>query len=141
MTGLQKFAGTRVRQRGSSPKLLALNTGLVSALSGRTLSDTREQRDLWGRLVETAVGAHLLNSTTSALTEVSYWRERDQEVDFVVRSGSALIAVEVKTGMDRTHSGLETFRRTFSPDRSLLVGPGGIPFEEFFSRPTDHWLR
>ena len=33
LVGLQKYAGQKVRRRSSSPKLLVLNTGLMSALS------------------------------------------------------------------------------------------------------------
>ncbi len=41
LTGLQKFSGARVRQRGSSPKLLVLNTALMSATSAEVKSGRR----------------------------------------------------------------------------------------------------
>ncbi|MGH3613490.1 MAG: ATP-binding protein [Pseudonocardia sp.] len=141
VTGLQKFSGSRVRQRGSSPKLLALNTGLISALSDLSLPATRERPDLWGRLVESAVGAHLLG-TAAGNTDVSYWRDGRDEVDFVVRSGSALVALEVKSGRPPgTFAGLDRFRREHSHARTLIVGSTGIPLEEFLSAPTETWLR
>jgi len=62
VTGLQKFSGSEVRRRGSSPKLLPLDTGLVSAIAGRSFRDVRADGDAWGRLVETAVGGHLVRA-------------------------------------------------------------------------------
>ncbi len=142
VTGLQKYSGSRIRQRGSSPKLTALNTGLVSALTALPAAATRERPDLWGRLVESAVGAHLVNSSTSSATEVTYWRDGGHEVDFVVAAGTAVVGIEVKSGR-RTGvlPGLDRFRRTFPAARTLLVGSGGIPLEEFLSSPTESWLR
>ena len=54
--GLEKYSAGKVRQRRSTPKLLALDTGLVSATSGRTFGEAREDRQCWGRLVELLVG-------------------------------------------------------------------------------------
>lgn len=141
VTGLQKYSGSRIRQRGSSPKLVALNTGLISAQSGLSLRATRQRPDLWGRLVESAVGAHVVN-TAGAGTSVQYWRDRGHEVDFVVTTASSLVAVEVKSGR-RTGAlaGLERFRRDHGQARPLVVGGGGISLDEFLARPVEHWLR
>lgn len=88
LTGLQKYSGARVRQRGSSPKLIALNTALITAGSGLTIEEAGADGDFWGRLVESAVGAHLIAASAGAATEVFYWRERNLEVDFVLRAAS-----------------------------------------------------
>lgn len=142
VTGLQKYSGSRVRQRGSSPKLVALNTALVSAGSDLGPTATRERPDLWGRLVESAVGAHLMNTVTSPGTTVTYWRDGRDEVDFVVASASSLLALEVKSGRPTdTFPGLDRFRREHAEARTLIVGSGGIPVEEFLSRPAGDWLR
>ncbi|MGH8908012.1 MAG: ATP-binding protein [Egibacteraceae bacterium] len=140
VTGLQKFSGARIRQRGSSPKLLVLNTGLMAAVSGQPLAQARGRPDVWGRFVESAVGAHLVNSGASATTEVFYWRDRGHEVDYVVRWGQSLAAVEVKSGSRRESlPGLDAFTRTFHPARAFVVGTGGVPLEEFLSSPADAW--
>ena len=142
LTGLQKFSGSVVRQRGSSPKLLALNTALVSATSGQTLRGARRDPNLWGRLVETAVGAHLVNTAEGSEVEVSYWRERSREVDFVLRRGRRLTAVEVTSGRRKgSLPGLAAFTAAFAPTRTLLVGGQGLPLEEFLAQPADAWLR
>ncbi len=142
LTGLAKFAGEAVRQRGSSPKLQVLNTALMSAQSGFGFDEARADHEVWGRLVETAVGAHLANAAVVGTCELFYWRDHNREVDFVVRRGRELTAIEVKTG--RTHEaqpGLAAFAEAFNPHRRLLVGGGGIPLEEFLSRPVEHWIK
>src|SRR5205807_8790309 len=101
LTGLAKYSGRAVRQRGSSPKLQVLNTALMSAQSGLSLDEARADREFWGRLVESAVGAHLANSAAVGECELFYWREGSREVDFVVRVGRTLTAIEVKSGRTR----------------------------------------
>jgi predicted AAA+ superfamily ATPase len=142
LTGLQKFSGSRVRQRGSSPKLLALNTALVSATSGLSARDARRDAGLWGRLTETAVGAHLVNTAQGTEVEVFYWRERNREVDFVLRRGRRLTAIEVTSGRRKgSLPGLAAFTADFAPTRVLLVGGQGVPLAEFLGRPAAGWLR
>jgi predicted AAA+ superfamily ATPase len=86
LAGLQKFAGGAARSRGSIPKLQVLNTALMTARSGMRLQEARAQREFWGRVVESAVGAHRANAAAVGECELFYWRERNREVDFVVRS-------------------------------------------------------
>jgi predicted AAA+ superfamily ATPase len=142
VAGLEKFSGNKVRQRTSSPKLLVLNTGLVSAMSQRTFKDARTDPEFWGRLVETSVGAHLVNEAWGTGTEISYWREGSQEVDFVVRRGEDLAALEVTSGRrKRSVSGLRKFRERFEPTHELLIGGQGLPLEEFLAGPVeDVWM-
>ena len=140
LTGLQKFSGSRVRQRGSSPKLLGLNTALVAATSGLSFREARRDPDLWGRLVETAVGAHLVNTAQGSEVEVTYWRERNREVDFVLRRGRRLTAIEVTSGRRKgSLPGLASFTASFGRARTLLVGGQGVPLERFLSEPAAHW--
>jgi uncharacterized protein len=142
LTGLQKFAGQAVRQRGSSPKLQVLNTALMTAQSGLSHDEARTDREFRGRLVESAVGAHLANVAAGGECELFYWRERSQEVDFVVRVGRAVIAIEVKSGRaPDAFPGLGAFAEAFKPKRTLLVGGDGISLEEFLTRPVQHWLK
>jgi hypothetical protein len=142
LTGLQKFSGRRVRQRGSSPKLIVLNTALMTAAAPREFDEARHDREFWGRLAESAVGAHLLNTSAGSTFEVFYWRERNREVDFVVRAGRRMVAIEVKSGRKRNaFSGMDEFAKAFHPHRVLLIGGEGIPLEEFLLQPAEAWLR
>jgi predicted AAA+ superfamily ATPase len=142
VTGLPKYAGDAARSRGSSPKLQVYNTALMTAGSGLTLPEVRSEPELWGRLVESSVGAHLANAAAAGECELFYWRERNQEVDFVVKSGRRLVAIEVKSGRaPQTHPGIAAFSAAFRPQRSLLIGADGIAVEEFLARPVSHWVQ
>src|SRR2546425_418696 len=101
LIGLQKYAAAAVRQRGSSPKLQVLNTALMTAPSGMALSEARRDREFWGRLVESAVGAHLANAAAAGDCEVFYWRDRNAQGDFVLRAGKSVTALEVQSGRAR----------------------------------------
>jgi predicted AAA+ superfamily ATPase len=141
VVGLQKYAGDVARRRGSSPKLQVLNTALLTAQSGLTLAEARGDGEFWGRLVESAVGAHLANASAAGELELYYWRERNQEVDFVVKAGRRLAAIEVKSGRaPQAHRGTAAFAAAFKPQRSLLVGADGIELGEFLSQPALHWI-
>lgn len=141
LTGLQKFAGGAARSRGSIPKLQVLNTALMTAQSGMAFEEARAHREFWGRLVESAVGAHLANAAATGACELFYWRERNREVDFVARAGRVLTAIEVKSGRaGETLPGMEAFAAAFKPKRRLLVGTGGIAIGEFLSKPAEHWI-
>lgn len=141
LTGLPKYAGDTARRRGSSPKFQVFNTALITAQSGRTQAEALADREFWGRLTESAVGAHLLNASVGGECELFYWRERNREVDFVVRRGKKLVAIEVKSGRTTTSQpGMESFAKLFNPDRLLIVGPGGISLERFLTKPVGYWL-
>lgn len=139
--GLPKYAGDAARSRGSSPKLQVLNTALMTAASGYTLAEARADREFWGRLVESAVGAHLANAAMRGECALHYWRERNHEVDFVVQAGRRLTAIEVKSGRaPQAHPGTAAFVQAFKPKRTLLVGGDGIALDDFLMRPVAHWV-
>jgi len=141
LTGLHKYSGAAVRRRASSPKVLVLNTALMTALSGLSMADMKARPDRWGRLVETAVGAHLVAGLAGTGASVTYWRERHREVDFVVERGDSLVAIEVKSGRrTRELPGLDDFRARHPRARPLLVGADGVPLEEFLLTHPDNWL-
>jgi len=142
VTGLQKYAGKTFRQRGSIPKLQVLNTGLMSALSGLSPGDAAADREFRGRLVESAVGAHVANAAAAGACELFYWREQNREVDFVVRAGRTVVGIEVKSGRAPTaFPGLGAFTTAFKPTRTLIVGGDGVPLSEFLAKPVEHWVR
>lgn len=139
--GLQKYANDAARQRGSSPKLQVMNTALLTAPSGLRLKQARADGEFWGRLTESAVGAHLANAAAGGECELYYWRERNQEVDFVTKTGHHLTAIEVKSSRaPAVHRGTAAFAQAFKPERSLLVGGDGIALDEFLSKPAAHWI-
>lgn len=140
LTGLSKYAGQKHRQRASSPKLNAHNTALMSALAGYSFSEAVKDRSYWGRMVESTVGAHLIN-TASDNCEIQYWRESPDEVDFVLTNGRQLVAIEVKSSAKYAPpKGLSVFTGKFKKARQLIIGEGGVSLPEFLSQPADDWL-
>ncbi|PKM15068.1 MAG: AAA family ATPase [Gammaproteobacteria bacterium HGW-Gammaproteobacteria-2] len=139
--GLPKYAGDVARSRASSPKLQVLNTALMTVSCGLTPEEARSDREFMGRLVESAVGAHLANAAQRSECRLHYWRERNHEVDFVVQAGRRLTAIEVKSGRaPQSHSGTAAFAEAFKPQRTLLVGGDGIPLQDFLTLPVSHWV-
>jgi hypothetical protein len=133
LRGISKYSGQVVRQRGSIPKLQVFNTGLTTAQAATTFGRVRFHPEYWGRLVESAVGAHLAGAAmTGEIDDLFYWRERNKEVDFVLRLGTRVVAIEVKSGRRKEAlPGVAAFDKAFLPARTFLVGTGGIPVEEF----------
>ena len=140
MTGIDKYAGDYARSRASSPKLLALDTSFISAQSEQPLSSSPIDPDWWGRLVESAIGAHLHNHKAPGV-QLHYWRERNHEVDFILSHGSRLVAIEVKSGRTTgSLSGLNRFVARFPNAKPLVVGTGGVSISDFLLTPPAHWL-
>lgn len=138
--GLPKYAGQHHRRRASSPKLNVLNMALMSAGSGYSKSEAQADRSYRGRMVESAVGAHLHN-TASPDCRIYYWRDGTNEVDFVLERGARLVAIEVKSGgVPARIVGMDAFVRGFGECRQVLIGDGGIPLAEFLSYPAEHWF-
>jgi predicted AAA+ superfamily ATPase len=135
--GLPKFSGDAARTRASSPKFQVLNTALMTVCCGDTFVEARADTEFWGRLVESAVGAHLANAAQRRECVLHYWRERNMEVDFIVRVGRKLIALEVKSGrIPVVHSGASAFVNAFHPHKSLLVGADGLDVATFLAKPV-----
>jgi len=142
LAGLPKYAGQAVRSRGSSPKLTVLNTALVTAQSGLSPAEARSDHEFWGRLAESAIGAHLVNARAAGVCQVFYWRERNREVDYVVKAGNTVTAIEVKSGrVAETLPGMAAFADAFKPQRQLLVGGDALSVEQFLLKPAEEWVR
>ena len=143
LCGLHKYASDNARKYNSVPKLMVYNTALFSVQSGMNYNKAFTAPKVWGRWVESAVGAYLLNNAEEYDYKLYYWRERNDEVDFIIDADSKLIAIEVKSGRRTDNEGLSEFKKRFNPDYSLVVGSGGVPIEEFLGwdlgRLIDDW--
>lgn len=131
LAGIEKYAKDIIRKRSSSPKFQVHNTALLSAQQPETLKEIMARPAGWGRIVESAIGAHLINHSLTSGFGLHYWRERNEEVDFVLEKNGKTIALEVKSGADRSSTGLSAFQKQFHPDRVLLVGNTGLPWQDF----------
>jgi len=131
LTGIQKFSPNTIRRRASSPKFQVHNTALISAQQYRSFDEVKNRPEIWGRWVESTIGAHLLNHSISGYFDLYYWRHGNNEVDFVLQKGNKVIGLEVKSGIQKNTSGMEAFNRQFQPHKMLLIGSEGIALDEF----------
>lgn len=137
LSGLNKFAGKQHRQRASSPKFQVYNTALLTAQQLDFFETVRKDTMRWGRWVENAIGAYLINESIHHHFRVYYWRERNDEVDFILVKGNQIIALEVKTGKEKKSTGLSSFVKQWSPNKTLLIGDDGLNWQEFLSYRID----
>jgi len=129
--GIEKFSKDVIRKRSSSPKFMVHNTALISAQRNELYHEIIMQPEKWGRIVESAAGAHLLNRSFRNGYKVYYWRHVNDEVDFIIEKRGKVIAIEIKSGTGENPKGMSAFKKRYSPDKTLLVGKGGLPWEAF----------
>jgi len=141
LCGLQKYAKDEARKYNSVPKMMVYNTALQTALTNTTFHKTFTTPNLWGRWVESTVGAHLLNQADEYDYKLYYWRDNDDEVDFVIDSGEQLTSIEVKSGRRHANKGLKKFDNKFKPQHSFVVGTDGISIEEFLTWDIDNLIK
>lgn len=132
LAGLQKYANDEARRYQSIPKYQVYNNALLTAFKGTSYEKDRIDPQIWGRWIESAVGAYLLGGAEEGGYSVYYWRERSDEVDFIIVRQGEVMALEVKSGRRGMNSGIPKFNDLFHPKHSLVIGTDGIPFEEFF---------
>lgn len=133
LCGLQKYSIDLARRRASIPKLQVYNNALKMVYSPLTFEEVLVDRKSWGRIVESCIGAYLVSQSFVHRFEVFYWRERDDEVDFILRKKGSVIAIEVKSNAEKKTTGLEKFKQLFQPKKAFIVGDGGISIEDFLS--------
>ena len=141
LKGLQKYAHDDARKRSSIPKYQVYNNALLTAYKGRSFLTDRTDTQLWGRWVESAIGAHLIGSAEELDYQIFYWRESSLEVDFILVNKGEVTSIEVKSGRRGMNSGLPAFAKTFHPHRSFVVGTGGVSIEDFLSSNLEALLR
>ncbi|MGN0310821.1 MAG: ATP-binding protein [Bacteroides sp.] len=133
LCGLQKFSIDAARRRASIPKLQVYNNALKMVYSPLSFEQSILDRKSWGRIFESGIGAYLMSQAFIRHFEVFYWRERNDEVDFVLRKRGSIVAIEVKSNAEKRTEGLDKFRELFHPTASFIVGDGGIGAEDFLS--------
>ena len=131
----QKFSVDDARRRASIPKFQVHNNALLTALSAGTFEQVRNDPVKWGHYVESAVGAYLISQAYRLQFEVFYWRDGNNEVDFVLRKDGKVVALEVESNHERYTKGLDVFCQKFRPNVALIVGSGGLPLETFLETP------
>lgn len=131
ISGLQKYSGSKISVKSSSPKWLSYNTALLSVYSGKRFSESINSLDIWGRRIEQTVGSHLLNQSRLSDFNVFYWREGNLEVDFAIQKNKKIVTIEVKSGKAKFHAGLESFKKKYKTFKSILISDDSMPWKEF----------
>ena len=133
LCGLQKYCIDTARRKASIPKFQVYNNALKMVYSQTTFEQAVLDRKVWGHILESGIGAYLVSQAFIHRFEVFYWRERNDEVDFILRKKNSVVAIEVKSNADKRTEGLDRFRQFFKPQTSFIVGDGGIDIESFLS--------
>jgi predicted AAA+ superfamily ATPase len=131
LSGIEKYAPDKVRQRASIPKWQVQNTAFSSVFAQTNYQESQLQPEIWGRHVESAMGPHLVRAARLGDINLYYWREGNDEVDFVIERKGKLIGLEVKSGRTQSAKGMDVFQRKVGADKVLLIGNSGIPWQDF----------
>lgn len=128
---IQKYSGSKIKSKSSVPKWLVYNTSLASVNEGLNLELLLQNLEKLGRKAEQAVGAHLLNSARVNNFKVFYWKDVNDEVDFVIQKGNSIISIEFKIGKIKDHQGLMNFSKKFKIEKSILISDEAFKWQEF----------
>lgn len=131
LSGIEKYTADIIRKRSSSPRFQVHNNALLSAQKNEYYIEILQKPAEWGRIVESSVGAHLINNSISQNYNVYYWRDRNDEVDFILERRGKIIAIEVKSNDSENNKGLEVFKNRFNPDKIYLITNRGLSWQEF----------
>lgn len=132
LSGLEKFSFNKIRKRSAAPKFMVQNTALMSAAYSQLFKDAIMDRQLWGRIVESAVGAYLYNQSISGRYALTYWRDNNEELDFVIQKDNRIVAIEVKSNSSDKELRNASFMKQYPKAKTIMVGGQGIPLETFF---------
>lgn len=109
---LQKFSNKPFKTKSSSPKIIPLAPCLYySTIRADYESDEK------GRAFELAVGCQLVRTGE----DLFYWRDGKYEVDYVVKIGKRIWAIEVKTGDSKSAKGLVEFKKHFPQAHLVFI--------------------
>ncbi|MBN1951172.1 MAG: DUF4143 domain-containing protein [Bacteroidales bacterium] len=132
LSGIQKYAVAPLRRRASIPKFQVHNNALLTAQTEILKKEIPNHPALWGRIIESCIGGYLINQSIRSSFDVYYWRERDKEVDFVLKYGDKMIAIEVKSQANSgPYNGMDTFRKVFNPVKTYSIDNQHLSWKEF----------
>ena len=141
---LQKYAPSPIKEKNSVPKMQVYNSAFRNRYGQYTFEEAVTNPTEWGRQVESAVGAYLANRSQLDGFELLYWRdEHKRECDYVLKKGQTLVAIEVKSSNADDSIGFEQFKTRFADHiaAAFIVGPEGLPLEDFFSMDLKRLLK
>lgn len=143
LCGLQKYSGSLIRTRSSVPKFQVYNNAFVSAFYNGTFEKAKNESDIWGHFVESAVGMHLVDCQINSDYKTFYWRDGNDEVDYIITKGEKIVGIEVKSGLRKTNTGISAFKKKFPEAKMFVVSSQSesgsvLPLEDFLlMNPAD----
>lgn len=123
LKALEKYSEKTIKIKSSSPKILPL----APCLYFLNIQDEYSSEEK-GRVFELLVGSQLIKTGHP----LYYWREGNAEVDFILKKGRTIFAIEVKSGRKKSSKGLEEFKTRFKNVKSIF-----ITFENYFDFEKD----
>jgi predicted AAA+ superfamily ATPase len=135
VTALEQYSTRLISVKSSTPKFQIQNPALFSALQTETLENALADPAWWGRIIENAIGAHLLDlSRKNSLLKVYYYRHYDLEVDFVLKYGKKILAIEVKSQPNKPSAeNLAAFSKKFPVAGVLLIDNKTLTWQNFLN--------
>jgi predicted AAA+ superfamily ATPase len=109
---LQKYSGSTIQTRTSSPKIVVLNHALTNAYCSPKKLD--EDSHWYGMFFESIMGAHLSQHPN---VELFYWRMGSHEVDYVLKTPGQVVGIEIKSGVKKKAGGLVQFSKRYPEAR------------------------
>ena len=131
ISGLQKYSGSKINLRNSIPKWNVYNNAFFNVYSNMSQKDLEPGNATYGRLIESAIGGYLLNQCRVNNINLFYWREGNNEVDFILKRGSKLISLEVKSGNMRNNKGQTEFASKFKTYKNIVISNDSISWKDF----------
>ncbi len=111
---ISKYSKKPYKKKSSSPKILPLCPALYTITQDQDVVKDPVRK---GRLFELAVG----NVLTRLPGELYYWREGNNEVDYIYSFGNDLYAIEVKSGTKKFNKGLTEILKVFPKIKQLVI--------------------
>ena len=133
LSGLQKYSIGLARRRASIPKFQVYNNALKMVFNPLSFEQAIMDRKEWGRIYESGIGCYLVSQAFVHRFDIFYWREKNDEVDFILRKKGIVLAIEVKSNAEKSTTGLNKFKEMFHPQSAFIVGEGGVSAENFLS--------
>jgi len=120
VSGIKKYSGKAIMKRASPPKLQVHDNSLMTASLPETMKEAFADKSLKGRLIESSIGTELIRRCRISNWSLYYWREANEEIDFIVEKGKQLTAIEVKSGKEKVnYKIIEQFKKLY-PSSSFL---------------------
>ena len=107
---IHKYSSKAFRTRLSTPKIICLAPSIFER-------QQKKAPDFLGLCFEALVGADLLK----AGLEVTYWRDGDFEIDFLVELDLCIIGIEVKSQKRKSSKSIPAFLREFKNAKIVYV--------------------